>query len=1593
MRFAAALALLCLFGTAQAQYFGKDLGALSELHHGVRGRVFAVDSRTLYIKDFTYDGEGPAAYFYVGTSKSISGSGTRLRDERGASAPLRRYRGEPVTLTLPEGTSLKDVKWFSVWCDEFSVNFGDVRIPRDLEYPRPAKVGALSGVHGVSSDNIVVVDAQTLLIPNFSYDGEAPDAKFWVGRGDKPSPQGIRIPDENGKETPLRRYDRKTIVLTLPGELTVFDIGYFSVWCEAFTVNFGHVALPSTKLSNVPPSLKMLGVSPQSKLNCEVLYEDMAFEVRWAVAGDSIVLQLVAKLEDGEYMSFGLSGDATSSQMVGGDVAVAWVDKTSLKGYAHDYYLDAKSQCAGVRGSCPDERLGAKTNSLRLLNAALVNGYSIVTYQRGLRAADQLDRAIYTNVSQPIIWATGPLNSRNEVSYHSHFLKGDKSIEFGRPPVWNCPMPETEEEGKEPAGVPPPPPPRKQEVVEDSPKPAYKPNPVPPPKPVPAVEPWEIPPIQCHEPADGVFYAQMGPTGGKQGYSAITGHVGWGISWYINGLLIPEINVVRGRKYTFVVEGGSNPDVPARYHPFYITNDPVGGYFHRSQEERKGVEIYAGVRQTRTGELIPTGVGRLCNWTPDTEGPEADEYPSFGAYQRSLTLVCEEGNPGVVTWIPDKNTPDTVYYQCFTHRHLGWKINVLDECDVVEAEGSRVVERVVQPEMPDLLQGEESVQVYTKVKPGNDILDQRKKYEKIINAKKPYNNFSKLDQNGHRSSDDEERQEPTNNQPQYNQAEYELPITKNQLKSVIESMENLENNMKDEFIKNIKLSPSTIYREGIKDTFLPEQPLREDEDFTVEAGNVPNKYMLPPNQKPLTLQAVMRPHGPHNNPKVQMHMGYRRPVPPEIKRRPPPHPMGNMGSTYPLQMPNPHGHPGGPHGSNMKKYHKNSGPSRLPPPPNMHMNRPAEQRDRQPPNKMKHHGPNPQQKPVQQQKPISQQPPAYQQQQQQQFSNGPPPSQSVQSIIMGKPINSLPPQSQTLSLGKTDLIANQVVKSQITLPGFNEPVAQHSAPPSYLAINPVRSDIEQIILGKPMENPVPLDQQMMPTKQYPIRVPEIQTANFDMEEPQRHNDMKSSDFLGESSGTSTVSPAKNTGFKPSSIVIESGFKPIIREPLMESEDTRVSDDDINQTANRREDTHVEDDYIESAQIPNFVNNNHNFPSEPNTQSFEPMFIPSPEDHMLPSIDLTKEVFPSNHAKEDRPHPVYVKTESELTALFSQKNLDKEVPADMVMESNKVSPQYLPPDPKQVKEPVPQKSIAQETFTTYDGKTVSAASLTALPVPPQPTNKGTTKLYSAKLPKNSEQLLRTPQFRPFKGQIPPLILEELQNSDIQAPSSKEVRSTNLKFKDFVYSVFDLKPPNSMETDSGSFSEFSEKHEPNQVVKKTSNEAVKKVQPVESKKVQIESKKMQKENKRSPQIETKREQPVEKKVLVEHKTENKLTNVSQNVENISKPPKKEVKADRDSDEHINVQSSDEEDGSQEVNPEDYQDHDDDFGNRRKRDTGATEFEHSPHSQGSEPNHIKETSIKNQVDFLVLNSASTTQTHWMLNTVLLLLIWKLL
>ena len=56
------------------------------------------------------------------------------------------------------------------------MDFGNLVMPAPItDYPRPQRIGRLSSLgKGVSSGDIVVVNAQTLRVPDFSYDGTAP---------------------------------------------------------------------------------------------------------------------------------------------------------------------------------------------------------------------------------------------------------------------------------------------------------------------------------------------------------------------------------------------------------------------------------------------------------------------------------------------------------------------------------------------------------------------------------------------------------------------------------------------------------------------------------------------------------------------------------------------------------------------------------------------------------------------------------------------------------------------------------------------------------------------------------------------------------------------------------------------------------------------------------------------------------------------------------------------------------------------------------------------------------------------------------------------------------------------------------------------------------------------------------------------------------------------------------------------------------------------------------------------------------------------------------------------------------------------------
>jgi len=120
------------------------LGDIETFHNNASGEVFALDEKTLMIKDFTYKGNGPDTFFWVGPE----GTPSNVPDEnetkilahpyvepgyyeyRDRSAPvLNGAYKEQITLRLPENLTVSDIKWLSVWDRKFSVDHGHLIFP------------------------------------------------------------------------------------------------------------------------------------------------------------------------------------------------------------------------------------------------------------------------------------------------------------------------------------------------------------------------------------------------------------------------------------------------------------------------------------------------------------------------------------------------------------------------------------------------------------------------------------------------------------------------------------------------------------------------------------------------------------------------------------------------------------------------------------------------------------------------------------------------------------------------------------------------------------------------------------------------------------------------------------------------------------------------------------------------------------------------------------------------------------------------------------------------------------------------------------------------------------------------------------------------------------------------------------------------------------------------------------------------------------------------------------------------------------------------------------------------------------------------
>ena len=96
---------------------------------GVEGQIYSKGTHALVIKNFKYDGRGPAGVFWVGTEgHKPSPLGIQLiaADQKDPERLEAYFGNQPdIELTLPTGIEVSDLKWISVWCKTFNVVLGE----------------------------------------------------------------------------------------------------------------------------------------------------------------------------------------------------------------------------------------------------------------------------------------------------------------------------------------------------------------------------------------------------------------------------------------------------------------------------------------------------------------------------------------------------------------------------------------------------------------------------------------------------------------------------------------------------------------------------------------------------------------------------------------------------------------------------------------------------------------------------------------------------------------------------------------------------------------------------------------------------------------------------------------------------------------------------------------------------------------------------------------------------------------------------------------------------------------------------------------------------------------------------------------------------------------------------------------------------------------------------------------------------------------------------------------------------------------------------------------------------------------------------
>ena len=159
---------------------------------------------------------------------------------------------------------ISEIKWLSVWCTRFTVNFGEIFIPHDPAVPRGLFLDRFPQEHQASleklrSDQVQILDDRTFYIPQFYlYVGGERGYRFQASLRASPDKFSVEIPNENNRYDDLVDYNGRDILIILPGQTTMYDISHLAVVDSIRQNVIGSIEIPgAVRLEShpIPPSL------------------------------------------------------------------------------------------------------------------------------------------------------------------------------------------------------------------------------------------------------------------------------------------------------------------------------------------------------------------------------------------------------------------------------------------------------------------------------------------------------------------------------------------------------------------------------------------------------------------------------------------------------------------------------------------------------------------------------------------------------------------------------------------------------------------------------------------------------------------------------------------------------------------------------------------------------------------------------------------------------------------------------------------------------------------------------------------------------------------------------------------------------------------------------------------------------------------------------------------------------------------------------------------------------------------------------------------------------------------------------------------